>query len=251
MRKPFVAGNWKMNGNMKSCRQLAETLGRELPGIAGVEACVCPPFPYLAAVVDALRGTPVSVGAQDLHWEKDGAVTGEVSAAMLCDLGCAYVIVGHSERRHGLGETDDMVRRKTAAALAAGIRPIVCVGELLDEREKGMTEQVVARHVSEALKGLTAHDVVRVTIAYEPVWAIGTGRTATPQQANDVHLFIRELVRKQFGCEAAESLRIQYGGSVKPDNAVDLMRQSDIDGALVGGASLKADSFKAIVAATS
>jgi triosephosphate isomerase len=214
-----------------------------------VDTAVCPPFPYLAVVAEALQGSPVAVGAQDLFWEiEDGAFTGEVSAKMLCDAGCAYAIVGHSERRHVLGETDETVRRKLGAALDGGLSPILCVGELLEEREAGRTESVVERHVTEGLKGLDAAAMAKVTLAYEPVWAIGTGKTATPEQAQEVHAFIRSLVAVQFGRKTADALRIQYGGSVKPGNAADLLGQPDIDGALVGGASLKADSFQAIVA---
>ena len=249
MRKAFVAGNWKMNGNAASLRELASAMAKGMADVTAVDTAVCPPFPYLAVVAEALQGSPVAVGAQDLFWEvADGAYTGEVSAKMLRDTGCTYAIVGHSERRHVLGETDATVRRKLGAALDGGLCPILCVGELLEERKAGKTENVVERHVTEGLKGLDATALAKVTVAYEPVWAIGTGETATPEQAQAVHAFIRGLVAAQFGRETADALRIQYGGSVKPDNAADLLGQPDIDGALVGGASLKADSFQAIVA---
>jgi triosephosphate isomerase len=244
-----VAGNWKMNGTAASCRELAEGLRDALAGIDGVDTAVCPPFPYLAAVCDILKDAPTAVGSQNVYCEPKGAFTGETAPAMLLDIGCTYAIIGHSERRHVLGETNDLVRKKIGAALEAGLKPIVCVGELLEEREAGRTEAVVGEQVAKAIEGLSAQDMDNVTVAYEPVWAIGTGKTATPQQANDVHVFIRGLVAKTLGDAVAAKLRIQYGGSVKPENAADLLGQPDIDGALVGGASLKVDSFKAIVEA--
>ncbi len=246
MKRMFVCGNWKMNTDLVSARSLAAAL-KASPGNSKVEVGACPPFVYLSAVSDVLKGSNVSLGAQDVYFEADGAFTGEISAAMLLDVGCAYAIAGHSERRHVIGETDDLVNRKVRAALAAGLKPILCVGELLEEREKGSTEDVVSRHVVEGLKEVTAAAAAKVVVAYEPVWAIGTGKTATPEQANEVHVFIRGLLGNMFGSETASAIRIQYGGSVKPENAFELMSQSEVDGALVGGASLKADSFAKII----
>jgi triosephosphate isomerase len=246
MKKMFICGNWKMNTDLASARGLAEGL-RSSAGDSKVEVGACPPFVYLAAVSEVLKGSNVFLGAQNVYFEAEGAFTGEISAAMLLDVGCTYAIAGHSERRHVIGETDELINRKVRAALATGLKPILCVGELLEERENGSTEDVVSRHVVEGLKDVSAADAAKVVIAYEPVWAIGTGKTATPEQANDVHVFIRELLGGMFGSETASAIRIQYGGSVKPENAFDLMSQGEVDGALVGGASLKADSFAKII----
>ena len=213
-----------------------------------VDVAVCPPAVYLHDVGAAIRGSAVQLGAQNMHFEKDGAFTGEISASMLTDLGCRYVILGHSERRQYFGETDATVNRKTLVALDSGLTPIVCVGETLEERESGKTEHVVATQIKGSLAGLSAQQGEKLVIAYEPVWAIGTGKTATPEQAEEVHAQIRSLLRELFGA-TADVIRIQYGGSVKPENAAELMRQPNIDGALVGGASLKADSFAGIIAA--
>jgi triosephosphate isomerase len=210
---------------------------------------VCPPFPYLAAVAEVLRGSAVGLGAQNLYPEKEGAFTGEVSPTMLVDVGCRYVIIGHSERRHKLGETDAFINRKVKAALAAGLTAILCVGETLAEREANRTQAVLDTQLTADLDGLTAGDLARVVIAYEPVWAIGTGRNATPDQAQAAHAFVRRRVGQLCGAVAAQGLVIQYGGSVKPDNAALLLSQPDVDGALVGGASLNADQFLAIVRA--
>lgn len=215
----------------------------------GVEVVVCPPFTALGPVGEALRGTAIRLGAQNVHWEREGAFTGEIAAPMLVELGVHYVIVGHSERRQYFGETDESVNRRARAALAAGLRPIVCVGETLAQREAGQTLKVVTGQVEAALAGMTADEMVRVVLAYEPVWAIGTGRTATPPQAQEVHELIRRIVERLFGASAAQRVVIQYGGSVKSDNARDLLQQPDVDGALVGGASLKAADFAAIVRA--
>jgi triosephosphate isomerase len=215
--------------------------------MAKIEAGVCPPFVYLDAVAGALKGSAVSLGAQNMYFEKEGAFTGEVSAAMLLDSSCRYVILGHSERRHVIGETDALINKKVLAAVAAGLKPILCVGELLAEREAGSTEAVVKRHVVEGLKGVTADKAATAVIAYEPVWAIGTGRTATPAQAQEAHAFIRSVVAQAGGQPAAHALRILYGGSVKPDNIQALMAQPDLDGGLVGGASLDATSFAKII----
>ncbi|MHC4713079.1 MAG: triose-phosphate isomerase [Planctomycetota bacterium] len=246
MKKMFVCGNWKMNTDLASARSLAEAL-KTLAGDSNVEVGACPPFVYLAAASEVLKGSNVSLGAQDVYFEAGGAFTGEISAAMLLDVGCTYAIAGHSERRHVIGETDELINKKVRAALAAGLKPILCVGELLEEREEGSTEDVVSRHVVEGLKDVSAADATKVVVAYEPVWAIGTGKTATPEQANEVHVFIRSLLGDMFGSETASAIRIQYGGSVKPENAFDLMGQSEVDGALVGGASLKADSFAKVI----
>lgn len=213
----------------------------------GREVVVCPPFVALHAAVTAVRGTSIEVGAQDVFWLKEGAYTGEVSAPMLLAVGCQWVIIGHSERRQYFGETDEAVSKKTVAALEAGLKPIVCVGERLEEREAGQTEAVLREQFAGGLAGLTAEQFGRVVIAYEPVWAIGTGRTATPEMASEAHAFLRERVRVTFGAEAAEACRILYGGSVKPDNAASLLAQEQIDGALVGGASLDARGFAAII----
>jgi len=247
MRPPLIAGNWKMNGLVKDARELAQGLVRELGKDAGPEVVVCPPFLALPAVREALDGAPIRLGAQDLHWEPKGAYTGEVSPPMLKDVGCTHVIIGHSERRHIMGETHEMVHRKVKAALAAGLTPIVCVGELLEERNMGVTREVIERQISKGLDGLSADDWAKLVVAYEPVWAIGTGKTATPRQASEVHHYVRKLAGQKGGPAVAENLRILYGGSVTPENVKELMAEEDIDGALVGGASLKVESFVKIV----
>jgi triosephosphate isomerase len=251
MRKPFVAGNWKMNTNSRSCVELVEAIVSKTSAAAkkAVHLAVCPPFVYLQSVIGALRHSGVAVGAQDVYYEKDGAFTGEISTAMLKDIGCTYVLCGHSERRHVIGETDELINKKVAAAIMGGLLPIFCVGELIEERKASRTEEVVARQIKKGLAGLSAEKVSAITIAYEPVWAIGTGLTATPQQAQEVHSMIRSLLGQMYDAKLATGIRIQYGGSVKPDNAAELMRQDDIDGLLVGGASLKADDFVAIIQA--
>lgn len=224
-------------------------LKASLHGMAEIETVVCPPFTALPLVAEALRGTEIGVGAQDVYWESSGAFTGEISPPMLKDAGCRYVIAGHSERRQFFGENDSHVNRKVKAVLEHGLTPIMCVGETLAEREAGVTEKVVATQVGAGLKGLGPGQVGGMVIAYEPVWAIGTGRTASAEDAQQVIGFIRVLVRESLGVEAAEQVRIQYGGSVKPDNAAGLMAKPDIDGALVGGASLEAQSFAGIIRA--
>jgi triosephosphate isomerase len=244
VRTPFIAGNWKMNTTEAEAIELARAVAVSAAG-AAVDVAVCVPFPHLAAVREALRGSRIAVGAQDVYWEAKGAFTGEVSVAMLADY-CRYVIIGHSERRHFFGESDEWVRRKTEAVLASALDPIVCVGELLEERRGGRTDAVLARQIAEGLAGLPL--TARITIAYEPVWAIGTGETATPEVAQAACAFIRGELRKLCG-GVADAIRIQYGGSVTPANAAELLGQPDIDGALVGGASLKAEQFAAIVAA--
>jgi triosephosphate isomerase len=235
-----------MHKTVAEATALVKELADGLAGDARVQVAVAPPFTSLAAVGGAVKGTPVELAAQDVHWEVQGAFTGEVSAPMLADVGVRHGIVGHSERRQFFGETDETVRKKVGALLAAGLKPIVCVGELLAEREAGRTLEVVGRQVRGGLAGLTAGQLAAVTLAYEPVWAIGTGRTATTAQAQEVHAAVRAILR-ELGGAVADSIRIQYGGSVKPENAAELLSQPDVDGALVGGASLKAKDFLAIV----
>jgi triosephosphate isomerase len=251
MRKPFVAGNWKMNTDSRSSVELAKAVVSGSAGVARekVTVAVLPPFVYLQSVVRAVSASGVAVGAQDVYFEPKGAFTGEISPAMLKDVGCTYVLCGHSERRHVIGETDELVGKKVTAALGGGLLPILCVGELLQERDAGQTEQVVERHLRTGLAGLSVDKMSAVTIAYEPVWAIGTGRTATPQQAQEVHEFIRALLARMYDKALAQDIRILYGGSVKGDNARELMQQEDVDGLLVGGASLKADEFVRIIEA--
>lgn len=247
MRKPYIAGNWKLNKTIKEAVEFAAAFKTAVAGVKDVEIGLGAQFIALKSLADACKGTNLKVGAQDCYWAESGAFTGEVAPGMIKDAGCQFVIIGHSERRQFFGETDETVNQKTKAALAAGLEVIVCCGETLAEREQSVTEKVVARHIEQGLAGLPAADLSRVTVAYEPVWAIGTGKTATPAQAQEVHAFIRGLLVKMFGTAAAEAMRIQYGGSVKPDNVKELMAQPDIDGALVGGASLKPADFEKIV----
>jgi triosephosphate isomerase len=250
-RKPLIAGNWKMNTDSAGGAKLAAEVAAGAAGADSVEVLVCPPFPYLAGIAKVVAGGPVKVGAQNLYFEKGGAFTGEVSAAMLLDVGCSHVILGHSERRHipALAETDAVINKKVAAALNAGLTPILCVGEKLEERDAGKTFPVIETQLDGGLAGLSAAEVGKMVIAYEPVWAIGTGRNATPEQAQEVHGFIRGKLGAKFGGSVAGAVRIQYGGSVKPDNAAELLSRPDVDGALVGGASLKSADFLAIVQA--
>jgi len=248
MRRAFIAGNWKMNLDRAGAVDLAAGIAKASEGVGEVDLAVCPPFVYLDAVAGAVAGSPVALGAQNMYHEPKGAYTGEVSAAMLCDLGCRYVILGHSERRHVLGETDAEINQKVHAALTAGLVPIVCVGERLEQREAGQTLAVIRRQFDGSLAGLSAEQLQGIVIAYEPVWAIGTGKTATPEQAEGVHLDLRRIMTDRYNEGTAEAVRIQYGGSVKPDNAAELLSQPNIDGALVGGASLNVDSFMGIVA---
>jgi triosephosphate isomerase len=249
MRPKFIAGNWKMYTTATTAQALAAAVVQGLGGERRVTVAVCPPFPYLGAVAAVLKGSPVALGAQNLYPEKEGAFTGEVSPAMLVDAGCQYVIVGHSERRHKMGEADTFINRKVHAALAAGLKVILCVGETLEERHANRTEAVLNFQATAGLHDVTADQLQRVVLAYEPVWAIGTGQVATPEQAQHVHAFLRQRVGQLYGAAAAEALLIQYGGSVKPENVVALLHQPDVDGALVGGASLHADLFLAIVRA--
>jgi triosephosphate isomerase len=249
MREPFITGNWKMNLDGQRSRQLAEALRKELGNVSAVRMAVCPPFIYLACVVGVLRESNIGVGAQNMYTEPEGAFTGEVSGPMLVDVGCRYVILGHSERRHVIGETDGLVNRKVHKALECGLEPILCLGETLDQREARETERVVAAQLTAALSGVSPEHMARITLAYEPVWAIGTGVNATPDQAQQVHAYLRGLLRDMYDDEVSQSTTIQYGGSVKPANAGELMGQPDVDGALVGGASLHAETFVPIIQA--
>ena len=245
MRQPLVAGNWKMNGSVASVRALLDGIKEGAGKVGNCEVAVCPPYVFIPTAQSELSGTAISWGGQNLSTEQSGAFTGEVSASMLLDFGCKYVIVGHSERRTLYGEDDALVARKFAVARAAGLKPILCVGETLDEREKGITEEVVARQVDAVIELEGAQALADGVIAYEPVWAIGTGVTATSEQAQEVHAFIRKRIASH-DAGVADGLRILYGGSMKPDNAADLMSNADIDGGLIGGASLKAADFLAI-----
>ena len=248
MRRKVIAGNWKMNLNLHQSQKLVSEILNGLGRDNKAEVIVCPPFTSLNEVSTLLKGTQVKLGAQNMYFEESGAYTGEVSADMLKSVGCEYVILGHSERRVIFNEPDDLINKKMKTAIAKELKPIFCVGELLEERESGKTMDVVSRQVEKGLDGVSTEQMKNIIIAYEPVWAIGTGKTASPQQAQEVHLFIRELVAKKFSVTIAENLIIQYGGSVKPDNSGELLSQKDIDGALVGGACLKADSFLSIIA---
>lgn len=248
MRTKIIAGNWKMNMTDAAVVDLIAAIKQEVAEIDNVEVVVCPPFTELRAAAAACAGSNVMLGAQNVHWETAGAFTGEISAAMLQAAGVKYVIVGHSERRQYFGETDATVNKRLKAALAAGLIPIFCVGETLDERDAGRMEEVVVRQTTAGLADI-GDDLSKVVIAYEPVWAIGTGRTATPGQAQEVHALIRRTLAEIAGGDVANGLRIQYGGSMKPDNAKELLSQPDIDGGLIGGAALKAESFAAIVKA--
>jgi triosephosphate isomerase len=246
-RLPFIAGNWKMNKTVGEAVDLVRELKTAISGVREVEVAVAPPFTALHAVRKELEGSLIRLAAQNLYWEEKGAFTGEISPLMVKEAGCQYVIIGHSERRQFFGESDETVNRRIMAALAHGLKVIFCIGEALTEREQGKTFTVIEKQVSGGLKGLSDKDLKNITIAYEPVWAIGTGKTATPEQAEEVHRFIREKVKSLYSREVSEEIRIQYGGSVTPENIKGLMNQPNIDGALVGGASLKAESFSKIV----
>jgi triosephosphate isomerase (TIM) len=247
MRTKFVAGNWKMHTNAAAARQLAAAVAQGVEPQSKVRVAVCPPFPYLMAVADALQGSPIELGAQNCYHQMEGAFTGEVSPTMLLDVGCRHVILGHSERRHVLGETDEFINRKVKAALETGLQVILCIGETLQERQQNQMEAVFTRQLAGSLAGVTAEQMARITLAYEPVWAIGTGHNASPEQAQAAHHWIREHVASRWSPGVAEALIIQYGGSAKPDNVASLLGQPDVDGALVGGASLKPDLFLAII----
>ncbi|HXP81748.1 MAG TPA: triose-phosphate isomerase [Verrucomicrobiae bacterium] len=247
MRRPVIAGNWKMYKTQAEARAYFSALAPLVKSCVHCDIIVAPPFTALAVAVEAVKGTPISIAAQEMHGEPEGAFTGEVSAAMLLDAGCRAVIIAHSERRQFFGETDESANKKVKAALGAGLTPILCVGELLAEREAGKTEEVLERQFSGGVAALTGAEFSRIILAYEPVWAIGTGRTATPEMAAETHRFLRGQAAASFTPERAAGLRILYGGSVKPDNIKGLMAQVEIDGALVGGASLNAEAFASIV----
>lgn len=249
MRKPIVAGNWKMNKSVTEAEDLAGGIKIDLAQCTEVDVVLCPPFTALKAVSDIITGTQIRLGAQNMHWEKNGAFTGEISAELLRDIYCHFVILGHSERRTYFGETNEIVNRKAKAALANNLLPIVCVGETLEERDAGRMEKVVSEQVRQSLAELDEASMRKTIIAYEPVWAIGTGRTATPEQAQEVHSLIRGLLSESYNETTARAVRIQYGGSMKPSNAAELLEQPDIDGGLIGGASLDAHAFVEIVRA--
>ena len=247
MRRLFVAGNWKMNTTRATGVALAGGLAAQCQGEQGIDVAVCPPFPYLDAVGAAVRGSGVGLGAQNVYFEKPGAFTGEVSVEMLADVGCQWVILGHSERRQILGETDAVINRKTVAALNGGLKVILCVGAQLEQQKANQTEAVLDTQMSGSLQGITAEQMAKIVIAYEPVWAIGTGVTATTEQAESAHLYLRNWLKSHYNPQVAGQTRILYGGSVKGSNAQALLSQPNVDGALVGGASLKLDDFLPIV----
>lgn len=247
MRKPLIAGNWKMHKTLSEASEYAMAFREAVEGVVAVDVLLCVPAPLCSPLARLFKDSSIQLGAQNLYWEDKGAFTGEVSGQMLESVGCNYVIVGHSERRHIFGETDQDVNRKLGAALAAYLTPVFCIGETLEQREAGETNEVLTRQVNDGLAGFDAERIAKMVIAYEPVWAIGTGQTATPNQANEAQRVVRELVKATAGDEVAGAMRILYGGSVKPDNIVELMHEPEIDGALVGGASLSVDSFVKIV----
>ena len=248
MRRKVIAGNWKMHKDLSESQNLISKLINELrKEEVNCDIIICPPFTSLSEAAGLVKNTIVKLGAQNMHYEDKGAFTGEVSAAMLKSVGCEYVILGHSERRAIFSESDEMINKKIKKALGSGLRPIFCIGETLQQRESGTMNDVIKRQVTDGLQHVSTGEMEKIIIAYEPVWAIGTGVTATPQQAQEVHVYVRQLINNIFGDDTAEKLIIQYGGSVKPDNAAELLSQSDIDGALVGGACLEADSFLKII----
>lgn len=248
MRKKVVAGNWKMNNDLSQSVNLISEIKNAVAGKElNAEVIICPPFISLETASALVKDTNVKLGAQNMYFEESGAYTGEISASMLKSVGCEYVILGHSERRAIFGETDEIINQKNKKAISSGLKPIFCVGETLEQRENGTTNQVIEGQVKNGLAEISAEELASVIVAYEPVWAIGTGKTATPEQAQEVHEFIRNLIKELYSADSAENLTIQYGGSVKPDNAQTLLAQPDIDGALVGGACLKAGSFIDIV----
>jgi triosephosphate isomerase len=250
MRRKVIAGNWKMNNDLQQSVNLIEELKSKLTNKSvNCDVVICPPFTSLYEAKKIINGSIIKLGAQNMFYEDSGAFTGEISAPMLKSVGCEYVILGHSERRTIFGEKDEMINKKVRKAISQNLKPILCVGETLEEREKDVTEKVVKRQIEKGLNDVTPDEILNVIIAYEPVWAIGTGKTATPEQAQEVHAFIRKLLASMYSKDFAELIPIQYGGSVKPDNAKELLSQKDIDGALVGGACLKADSFMGIIEA--
>ncbi|MBN2012410.1 triose-phosphate isomerase [candidate division KSB1 bacterium] len=247
MRRFFIAGNWKMNKTGAEAVELAKALKDKVDGIDKVDIAICPPFTALVSTSEIIKNSNVQLGAQNVYWEDQGAFTGEISVPMLINAGCQYVIIGHSERRQFFGETNQTVGKKLQKVLDSTLNPIFCVGETLNERQSGITEKIVQQQITEALNGIPKENVSRITIAYEPVWAIGTGVTATPEQAQDVHAFIRNLLTDLYDSKAASEIRIQYGGSMNAANAEELLKKPDIDGGLIGGAALKADSFAEII----
>ena len=249
MRRNIVAGNWKMNTNVGDAVSLAKEIVSAVSDLTDTDIVVCPPFTSLTSVKEVISGSNVKLGAQDVHFEDNGAYTSKISVSMLKDIGVDYVILGHSEPRTYFGETNDDVNKKTKKVLAAGLIPIICVGETLEERESENTEKVVEAHIRGAYDGISEEDAQKTVIAYEPVWAIGTGKVATSDQAQDVHAFIRNLLATLYSDSLAQSVRIQYGGSMKPENAGELKSKPDVDGGLIGGAALKAESFKGIISA--
>jgi len=246
-RRPLIAGNWKMYKTPQQAAETAKQLVEQVHDVADIDIMIAPPFTALESVSRAIKNSPVALGAQNLYWEEEGAYTGEISAPMLKSVSCEYGIIGHSERRQYFGETDKTVNQKIQAAIRVGLKPVFCIGETEQEREAGQTFSVLDKQVRKGLERLVPEQLDTLIIAYEPVWAIGTGKTATDDQAQEVHQFIRSLIQKSFGNDLSKSIRILYGGSVKPDNILNLMEMPDIDGALVGGASLNADSFSRIV----
>jgi len=247
MRKPIIAANWKLNKTIDEALEYVKKFKDLVADVNDVDIVLAPVFTALDAVSKSIKGTNIALSAQDMYWEESGAFTGEVSPVMLKDVGCDYVIIGHSERRQYFGETNETVNKKVKAAHEYGLLPIMCIGEKLEDRESGNTKKVVEDHIRNGLAGLTKEQMLKTVIAYEPVWAIGTGETATPEQAQEVHSFIREILTDMFSSDVAHKVRIQYGGSVKPHNVAELMEQPDIDGGLVGGAGLQPDSFSQIV----
>lgn len=247
MRKPIIAGNWKMNKTASETKKLIAELKPLVKDVANIDIVVCPPFVNIESASEALKGSNIKLGVQNMYFEESGAYTGEVAPGMLLELGVKYVIIGHSERRQYFGETDELVNKKAKAALKFGLIPIICVGEKLEEREAGITSEVVCKQTKLALLGLRGDEAEGVVIAYEPIWAIGTGRTATAEDANETIAAIRNAVKEALGRETAEKIRIQYGGSMKPSNAAELMAKPEIDGGLIGGAALKAEDFSMIV----
>jgi len=251
MRRKVIAGNWKMNNDLKETQNLISKLSSGLPlDNLNCDVIVCPPFTSLFEAHTLLKGTKIKLGAQNMYYESSGAFTGEISVAMLKSVGCEYVILGHSERRTIFGETDELINNKIKKAISSGLKPIFCIGELLEEREAGITENIIEKQLKFGLKNISSEEIVNVIIAYEPVWAIGTGKTASPEQAEEVHKFIRSLIDEKYGESISQNIIIQYGGSVNSKNAKELLFQKNIDGALIGGASLKADSFIEIIQAT-
>ena len=249
MRRKIIAGNWKMNNDLNSTISLISNLAKSLNNSENCDIIVCPPFTSLSEANTQIKNTAIKLGAQNMYFESEGAYTGEISAQMLKSVGCEFVILGHSERRAIFNESDSLINKKIKKAISSGLKPIFCVGESLEQREKGVTNDIIKTQVTEGLKDISAEEIKTLIIAYEPVWAIGTGKNATPGQAQEVHEFIRSLIKEKYSEEIADKMIIQYGGSVKPDNSKDLLSQKDIDGALVGGASLKADSFLGIIQA--